>query len=57
MTQAAVLSSHWDQRRQATTHKITIPGTSRFLLFTDETLLDLERQITAALKASNACGT
>ena len=52
-----VLQSYWDNRRQAVTHKVQIQGTNKFLLFTDETLADLHRQITAAMKADHARGT
>ncbi len=51
MMRRPVLSSYWDERRQAVTHKITISGTKASLLFTDETLADLYAQISAAMKA------
>lgn len=47
------LSSHWDNRRQAMTYKVAIDGTSKFLLFTDETLRDLHEQITEATKGTD----
>ena len=54
MTKRPVLSSYWDERRQAVTHKIEIRGTNKSLLFTDETIRDLQRQINAAMKADHA---
>jgi hypothetical protein len=50
MTKRPVLSSYWDERRQSVTHKIEIQGTNKSLLFTDETIRDLQRQI------ERACG-
>lgn len=52
-----MLSSYWDHRRNAVTHKIEIPGTSKFLLFTDETIRDLHHQITAAVKGTDDAPT
>jgi hypothetical protein len=46
-----VLTSYWDHRRKALSYKIEIPGTRKYLLFTDETLADLANQI-EAMKAS-----
>lgn len=46
----AVLTSSWDPRRQAVTHKVTIEGTGKFLLFTEETLRGLRLQIDKALE-------
>jgi hypothetical protein len=48
-----VLSSNWDDRRNRTTFKVRIEGTTKWLMFTDETLRDLQSQIDAALKGSN----
>lgn len=57
MAKRPVLSSYWDDRRQEVTHKIEIQGTNKYLLFTDETLRDLQRQIEAATKADHVRGT
>jgi hypothetical protein len=46
-----VLTSSWDARRQVNSHKVAIEGTGKFLLFTDETLRQLQAQITEAMKA------
>lgn len=53
MSRRPVLSSYWDERRQAVSHKVTIAGTKASLLFTDETIRDLQRQINEAVKAQD----
>lgn len=52
-TRSPVLTSSWDCRRRSVTHKVTIAGTSRFLLFDDEALRDLREQIDTALKGAD----
>ncbi len=51
MTLRPVLTSSWDARRREVSHKLTIEGTGKFLLFTDATLHLLQVQINEALKA------
>jgi hypothetical protein len=48
-----ILSRYWDTRRKQTAYKIKIAGTSAFLLFTPETLADLQEQINEAMKGNN----
>lgn len=52
MINRAVLSRNWDSRRQATTYKVAIEGTHKFLLFTEDSLNDLLTQI-EAVKGTN----
>lgn len=53
----AVLTSSWDQRRQAVTHKVAIEGTGKFLLFTEDTLRDLRSQIDKAIEGTDHART
>lgn len=53
MTNSPVLSSSWDRKRHGTTYKVAINGTSKFLLFTDDTLRQLQAQIDEALKGTD----
>lgn len=50
MTRRPLLTSNWDSRRQELSYKVAIEGTGKHLLFTVETLRDLQSQIDAALK-------
>lgn len=52
MTNRPVFTRTWDSRRQATTYKVTIEGTHKFLLFTEDSLNDLLTQI-EAVKGTN----
>ncbi|MDV6246879.1 hypothetical protein [Rhodococcus opacus] len=52
-TPAPVLTSHWDNKRQEVTYRVQIEGTSKYLLFTAETLADLQSQINSATKGTN----
>ena len=54
MTRSPVLTSSWDHRRRETSHKVAIEGTSKFLLFTDESLRLLQAQIAEALKGTDS---
>lgn len=47
MNRSPVLTSCWDARRREISYKLTIEGTNKFLLFTEETLSDLCSQIEA----------
>lgn len=53
MIRLPVLTSSWDSRRRQTTHKVAIEGTGKFLLFTDDTLRQLQEQINEALKGTD----
>jgi hypothetical protein len=53
MTRSPVLTSSWDHRRRGTTYKVAIEGTGKFLLFTDDTLRQLQAQINEALKGAH----
>ncbi len=53
MSRRVVYSNHWDKKYQCTTHKISIAGTDRFILLTDELLADLINQIAASKGISN----
>lgn len=48
MNRRVVYSNHDDRKYNCTTHKIAIAGTNRFLLLTDEMLVDLIDQIAAS---------
>lgn len=48
-----VLRRYWDNRRGHTAYKLSIDGTSKYLLFTAETLADLQNQINEALKGND----
>jgi hypothetical protein len=45
-----LLESYWDSKRGIRAYKVQIEGTSRFLLFTAETLAVLQGQINEAAK-------
>ncbi len=48
-----VLTSNWDPKRGQMTYKLSIEGTTRFLLFTEDSLRSAQSQITEALKGIN----
>ncbi|WP_165692512.1 MULTISPECIES: hypothetical protein [Mycobacteroides] len=52
MTNRPVFTRNWDSRRQATTYKVAIEGTHKFLLFSEDSLNDLLAQI-EAVKGTN----
>ncbi|CPV43139.1 hypothetical protein [Mycobacteroides abscessus] len=52
MTNRPVFTRNWDTRRQATTYKVAIEGTHKFLLFSEDSLNDLLTQI-EAVKGTN----
>jgi hypothetical protein len=47
------LESYWDPKRQAVAYKVSITHTSKYLLFTEDTLRDLQSQIGEALKGTS----
>jgi hypothetical protein len=49
-----VLESYWDSKRGLRSYKVRIDGTSRFLLFTAETLAVLQEQINEATKGADS---
>ncbi|MBE5489325.1 hypothetical protein E3G71_001836 [Mycobacteroides abscessus] len=52
MTNRPVFTRTWDSRRRATTYKVAIEGTHKFLLFSEDSLNDLLTQI-EAVKGTN----
>jgi hypothetical protein len=48
-----VLKAYWDHKSNAVTHKIEIPGTSRYLLFSGAELAALREEINAALEGAD----
>lgn len=52
-----VLHTHWNAKRSEVTHKIGKAGTSAFLLFNNDELAALRRQIDAALGGNDVRST
>lgn len=47
------VTTHWDKERNAKTYRVKLEGTSKFLLFTEETLGELHDLIHQALKGTD----
>jgi hypothetical protein len=46
-----LLSRSWDAKRNGITYKVEIVGTNKFLLLSEDLLLDLQAQINDSLKS------
>jgi hypothetical protein len=52
MAQEPEVRAYWDEKRGGHTYRVCIPGTSKFLLFDDHTVLTLVQRVEQARKGT-----
>lgn len=53
MRHRPIVESYWDAQRSRVSYKVSITQTTKFLLFSEDTLRELQSQITEALKGTD----